>query len=56
MSDVEKQLTQLLAEYPRFERAMLFGLQASGKVSTESHVDLALLLADTPCPASFSRS
>lgn len=47
MSSLEAQLKQLLAPYPQLKLAMLFGSQASGNVSAESDIDLALL-ADTP--------
>jgi predicted nucleotidyltransferase len=47
MSSLEKQLTRLLSEYPQFELAILFGSEATGDVSAESDIDLALL-ADKP--------
>lgn len=43
MSSLETQLVRLLARYPEFKLAILFGSQASGKVSSESDIDLALL-------------
>jgi predicted nucleotidyltransferase len=46
MSSLEKQLIRLLSAY-QFELAILFGSEATGDVSAESDIDLALL-SDKP--------
>jgi predicted nucleotidyltransferase len=52
MSTLDKQLVQLLSQYPRFELAILFGSQATGRATEDSDIDLALL-ADAPISSSL---
>jgi len=47
MSSLEKKLSRFLARYPQFKLAILFGSQATGHITGESDIDLALL-SDTP--------
>jgi len=44
---IEKPLARLLSQYPEIRLAILFGSQATGKATTDSDIDLAVL-ADTP--------
>lgn len=46
MSSIHKQLARLLSRYPQLELAILFGSQATGDVTEESDIDLALLFDD----------
>lgn len=43
MSSLEKKLSRFLAGYPQFRLAILFGSQATGDITAESDIDLALL-------------
>ena len=43
MSTLDKQLVQLLSQYPQFDLAILFGSQATGRATQDSDIDLALL-------------
>lgn len=43
MSSLEKKLTRFLSGYPQFRLAILFGSQATGDITGESDIDLALL-------------
>ena len=47
MSSLVKKLTRLLSGYPQFTLAILFGSQATGDITGESDIDLALL-SDIP--------
>lgn len=47
MSSLVKKLTRLLSGYPQFRLAILFGSQATGDITGESDIDLALL-SDIP--------
>lgn len=42
MSQLARQLTELLSSYPQIELAILFGSQSSGTASTDSDIDLAI--------------
>jgi predicted nucleotidyltransferase len=50
MSNIDQLLTRLLEGYPQFELAILFGSQATGGVTGDSDIDLALL-SDAPIPS-----
>ena len=52
MSNIDQLLTRLLERYPQFELAILFGSQATGGVTGDSDIDLALL-SDAPIPGSL---
>jgi predicted nucleotidyltransferase len=52
MNNFDKQLVQLLSQYPQFQLAILFGSQATGGATRESDIDLALL-ADAPLSSSL---
>jgi len=52
MSSIHKQLARLLSRYPQLELAILFGSQATGDVTEESDIDLALLF-DAPISSSL---
>jgi predicted nucleotidyltransferase len=43
MSSLEKNLSRFLSGYPQFRLAILFGSQATGNITGESDIDLALL-------------
>jgi predicted nucleotidyltransferase len=43
MSSLEKNLSRFLSGYPQFRLAILFGSQATGDITGESDIDLALL-------------
>ena len=47
MSSLEKKLSRFLSGYPQFRLAILFGSQATGDITGESDIDLALL-SDIP--------
>ncbi len=52
MSSLEKELSRFLSGYPKFKLAILFGSQATGNITRESDIDLALL-ADIPISSSL---
>lgn len=52
MSALDKQLTRFLSRYPEFKLAILFGSQATGNVTVDSDIDLALL-SDAPISSSL---
>ena len=52
MSGLEKKLTRFLSGYPQFKLAILFDSQATGDITGESDIDLALL-SDIPISSSL---
>jgi len=50
MSQLARQMTELLSNYPQIELAILFGSQAAGTASADSDIDLAIRL-NQPIPA-----
>ena len=52
MSGLEKKLNRFLSGYPQFKLAILFGSQATGDITGESDIDLALL-SDIPISSSL---
>ena len=51
MSTLDKQLARFVSRYPEFKLAILFGSQATGNVTGDSDIDLALL-SDAPISSS----
>jgi predicted nucleotidyltransferase len=51
-SSIEQQLTEILARHSELRLAILFGSQASGGVTRDSDIDVAVL-ADSPLSAEF---
>ncbi|MCP4047041.1 MAG: nucleotidyltransferase domain-containing protein [Gammaproteobacteria bacterium] len=47
MSTLDRQLARFVSRYPEFKLAILFGSQATGNVTGDSDIDLALL-SDAP--------
>lgn len=47
MSTLDKPLARYLSRYPQLKLAILFGSHATGEITKDSDIDLALL-ADTP--------
>lgn len=52
MSTLDKQLARFVSRYPEFKLAILFGSQATGNVTGDSDIDLALL-SDAPISSSM---
>jgi len=52
MGNLDKQLARILSRYPQFKLAILFGSQATGDVTANSDIDLALL-SDDPLSSSL---
>ncbi len=52
MKVLERQLTEILARHSELRLAILFGSQASGGVTRDSDIDVAVL-ADSPLSAEF---
>ena len=52
MSTLDKQLARFVSRYPEFKLVILFGSQATGNVTRDSDIDLALL-SDAPISSSM---